>query len=78
MLLSFLKIEKSDIFAFSEQEQHFYLKLVRILFAHFLKNVAALCSLSSNRIKKEQKKEHLKTQRLLLLILTQDGLKSVE
>ena len=69
VLKEFLGVEpeKADLHKLGEQE--LYLELVRVLLRHYLNHVSTLCSLTSNRIRPEQKLEHVKVQRELLLCL---------
>ena len=51
---------------FSPQEQMFYNKVTRILILHFLREGALLNVLSSTKITRTKKDEHLKIQRMLM------------
>lgn len=54
----------SDIF--SLEEQLFYNRVCRAAIAHYLRNVAALTTLNSRRLRETSKKDHLRAQRHLL------------
>lgn len=51
---------------FTAQEQMFYNKVTRILILHFLREGALLNVLSSTKITRTKKDEHLKIQRMLI------------
>jgi hypothetical protein len=54
----------SDIF--SPEEQLFYNRVCRAAISHYLRNVAALTTLNSRRLRETSKKDHLGAQRHLL------------
>jgi hypothetical protein len=68
ILREFLEVEPQQSF-YPVEEQRFYLKLIRVVFMYYINSVSPVCSLTSTRIQKDYKIEHIRVQRQIIRFL---------